>query len=93
VFFRSDQSGPARRTESLIAHLARKDRDHLRVRSVDVDECPNVTKRFRVKVVPTLVLAKDKRTVARLEGGSSAPKIEAMLAGHVDAESPTSKVA
>ena len=37
VFFTSDRSGPARRMESLVAHLARKERDRLRVIQVDVD--------------------------------------------------------
>ena len=69
VFFWSERSGPARRMESLLAHLERKERDRLRIR--------------RVEVVPTLVLVKDKRAVSRLEGRTSAPRIEAMLEPHL----------
>jgi thioredoxin-like negative regulator of GroEL len=36
-----------------------------------------------VNVVPTLVLVKDKRAVSRLDGRTSAPKIEAMLEPHL----------
>jgi thioredoxin-like negative regulator of GroEL len=86
VFFWSERSGPARRMESLLAHLARKERDRLRVRRVDVDANPELAERFRVQIVPTLVLVKDKRAVARLDGRTSAPRIEAMLAPHLEAE-------
>jgi thioredoxin-like negative regulator of GroEL len=79
VFFRSEKSGPARRMESLLAHLARKERERLVVKQVDVDARPELAERFSVDLVPTLVLVKDKRVVARLEGRASQPKIERML--------------
>jgi thioredoxin 1 len=79
VFFTSERSGPARRMESLLAHFARKERERLRVMRVDVDEHADVAAKFRVTLVPTLVLVRDKRAVARLEGRVSAPKIQAML--------------
>ena len=83
VFFWSERSGPARRMESLLAHLERKERDRLRVRRVDVEASPEIAERFRVDAVPTLVLVKDKRAVSRLDGRMSAPKIEAMLEPHL----------
>jgi thioredoxin-like negative regulator of GroEL len=83
VFFGATHSGPARRMESLMAHLARKERARLRVTSVDVTEQPELAERFCVKTVPTLALVKGKRVVERLEGRASAPKIERMLAQHL----------
>jgi thioredoxin-like negative regulator of GroEL len=83
VFFGASHSGPARRMESLMAHLARKERDRLRVTSIDVDERPELAQRFRVETVPTLALVKDNRVVDRLEGRASAPKIERMLEPHL----------
>ena len=83
VFFWSERSGPARRMESLLAHLERKERDRLRVRRVDVDASPELAERFNVQVVPTLVLVKDKHAVSRLDGRTSAPRIEAMLEPHL----------
>ena len=85
VFFWSERSGPARRMESLLAHLERKERDRLRIRRVDVDASLELAERFRVEVVPTLVLVKDKRVLSRLDGRTSAPKIEAMLEQHLPA--------
>jgi thioredoxin-like negative regulator of GroEL len=83
VFFTSRRSGPARRMESLLAHNARKERASLRVKRVDVDEQPDVAERFRIGEVPSLALIKGKRVVARLEGRSTAPKIESMIDPHL----------
>jgi thioredoxin-like negative regulator of GroEL len=85
VFFWSERSGPARRMESLLAHLARKERTRLRIMRVDIEEQPELAERFRVGVVPTLVLVKGKRVVDRIDGRASAPKIEGMLARHLAA--------
>src|SRR3954463_1131756 len=76
-------SAPARRMESLMAHLARKERTRLRVTSVDVNEQPELAERFHVSTVPTLTLVKGKQVVERLEGRVSAPKIERMLEPHL----------
>jgi thioredoxin-like negative regulator of GroEL len=86
VFFGATHSGPARRMESLVAHLARKERARLRVQEIDVDEQPELAERFRVTTVPTLALVKGKRVVGRLEGRVSAPRIEQMLEPHLAGE-------
>jgi thioredoxin 1 len=83
VFFWSERSGPARRMESLLAHLARKERSRLRVMRVDIEEQPELAERFGVAAVPTLVLVKGKRVVDRIDGRASAPRIEVMLAPHL----------
>ena len=88
VFFTSRRSGPARRMESLLAHIARRERDTLTVKRVDVDERPDLAERFRVAEVPALALVKGKRVVARLEGRATAPTIESMLASHVRTPAP-----
>jgi thioredoxin-like negative regulator of GroEL len=69
--------------ESLLAHIARKERDALRVKKVDVDERPDVADRFRVAQVPSLALVKGKKVVALLEGRATAPRIESMIAAHL----------
>ena len=83
VFFCSQTSGPARRMESLLAHLARKERTRLRILRVDVNEQPELAERFRVEAVPTLVLVIGKRVVGRLDGRVSQPSIEALLEPHL----------
>jgi thioredoxin-like negative regulator of GroEL len=84
AFFTEPRSGPARRMESLLAHLARKERDRLRVTRVDVGKRPEIANRLNVDTVPTLLLIKGNRVVGRLEGRVSAPRIERMLDEHLD---------
>jgi thioredoxin-like negative regulator of GroEL len=71
--------------ESLLAHLARKERGRLAISRIDVAASPEWVERLSVSNVPTLVLIKDRRPVERLEGRVSAPQIERMLAPHLEA--------
>ena len=70
--------------ESLLAHLARKERERMRLRRVDVDLRPDLAARFKVDEVPTLVLVKGKRVTERLAGRVSSPRIERMLEEHLE---------
>jgi thioredoxin-like negative regulator of GroEL len=79
LFFTASTSGPARRMESLLAHLARKERARLRIAKIDVDESPEWVEQLKIKEIPTLVLVEDRRPVGRLEGRASAPQIERMI--------------
>ncbi len=83
LFFSTARSGPARRMESLLAHLARKERDRLRIALIDVDDNPEWVERLKITEIPSLVLIKDRRPVDRLEGRASAPQIERMIAPHL----------
>jgi thioredoxin-like negative regulator of GroEL len=83
LFFTSRRSGPARRMESLLAHIARKERSRLRVSKIDVDDRPEVAERFRVTQVPSLALIVGKRVVTRIDGRATAPRIESMLEPHL----------
>jgi thioredoxin len=84
VFFSTWRSGPARRMESLLAQLARKERHRLSVTNVDVEAQPELAKQFKVKRVPTLILVKGKRAVARIEGRANAAEIEELVDQHLD---------
>ena len=83
VFFTSSRSGPARRMESLVAHVARKERQRLRVLQVDVDQRVDLVEKLGVEDVPTLVLVVNRKAVARITGRASAPKIDALLDEHL----------
>jgi thioredoxin-like negative regulator of GroEL len=72
--------------ESLVAHIARKERHRLRVLQVDVDERADLVKKLSVQHAPTLVLVVAHKAVARLDGRASAPKIDAMLEEHLGPE-------
>jgi thioredoxin-like negative regulator of GroEL len=86
AFFSSERSGPARRMESPLAHLERKERDRLRLCYVDVDDRPELAEHFDVTLVPTLVLIRSGHVVARHEGRASMTQIERLLEGHLSPE-------
>lgn len=86
VFFSTLRSGPARRMDSLLAQLARKERHRPQVARVDVEERPELAEQFKVRRVPTLVLVKGKRAVARLEGRAIAAEIEELVEPHLETE-------
>ncbi len=83
VFFTRATSGPARRMESLLAHVERKERDRLRVRRVDADEHPRLLRKFDVSEVPSLVLVIDQKVVSRIDGRANLPQIEQLLEQHL----------
>ena len=83
LFFTSSRSGPARRMDSLLAQLTRKERGRLRVVRVDADACASLMEALGVGEVPTLVLLRDGRPVARIEGRASGSEIEAMIRPHL----------
>ena len=85
VFFSSTSSGPSRRMESIVAHIARSERHRLRVLQVDVAKRADLVQKLEVLNAPTLVLVIARKVVARIDGRASAPKIEAMLAKHLTA--------
>jgi thioredoxin-like negative regulator of GroEL len=83
VFFTTATSGPARRMESLLAHVERKERGRLVVRRVDADEHPQLVQKFAVTKIPSLALVVDKKIVARIDGRASMPQIEKLLDTHL----------
>lgn len=70
--------------ESLLAHLARKERSRLRIARIDAEAQPDWIERLHITEIPTLVLIKDRRPVGRLEGRVSAPQIERMISPHLE---------
>jgi thioredoxin 1 len=70
--------------DSLLAQLGRKERHRLSVERVDVEEHPELAKKFKVRLVPTLVLVKGKRAVARIEGRANAAELEEFVEEHLD---------
>lgn len=87
VFFSARRSGPARRMDSLLAHMARRERHRLRVLRVDIDDDPDMAQRFKVRDVPALVLVKAQRVVARFDGRAKASDIEELVEPHLPDES------
>jgi thioredoxin 1 len=79
LFFTRTTSGPARRMESLIAHVRRRERNRLTVVSVDADSNAELAEHLAVEEIPTLVLVEDRSPVGRLEGRATGGQIDALI--------------
>ena len=71
--------------ESLLAHVARKERARLKVRRVDADQNPRLLAKFCVEQVPSLVLVIDRKVVDRIDGRANLPQMEGLLERHLSA--------
>jgi thioredoxin-like negative regulator of GroEL len=83
LFFTSATSGPARRMESLLALIARRERGRLRVVPVDADASRALADALGVTEIPTLVLLRNRLALARIEGRATGRQVDAMISAHV----------
>jgi thioredoxin-like negative regulator of GroEL len=63
--------------------VARRERGRLRLVPVDADASRALADALGVREIPTLVLLRDGRAVARIEGRATRPQIDAMIGAHV----------
>lgn len=68
VDFHASWCGPCRMLAPVIEELSRRYRGELTVAKVDVDRAPDTARAYRVSSMPTLVLCRDGREVARTTG-------------------------
>lgn len=82
VFFHSTLSGHCRRVEGFLAQVLQRRRNHgtFKVVCVSEEERPDLLARFRIQVVPTLVVVQDREVAARLEQPRGCRDIEGFLA-------------
>ena len=81
VLFLSARSGECRRFEAALSAVLQRRRNHetFRISRVDVDERPDLVGRFRVEVVPTLLVVCEGRVLRRLSRPTSAAAIRELL--------------
>lgn len=82
IFFYSSVSGKCRRTEAFVAQVLqrRKNHDTFDLVRVAVDLRPELGERFRVEVVPTLLVIEGRKIRKRIVEPSGCRDIEAGLA-------------
>jgi thioredoxin 2 len=87
VDFWATWCGPCRMVSPALERLAVDFADKLKLVKVDVDASPNLSTRFEIQAVPTLMIMRDGKIVARRSGASP----DAALRGWVqDATRPAS---
>jgi thioredoxin-like negative regulator of GroEL len=81
VFFHSTVSGRCRRVEGFIAQVLQRRKNHgtFVLHEVDVEERPDLVKRFQIDEVPTLLVVAERRVQGRLSHPRGCRDIENML--------------
>jgi thioredoxin-like negative regulator of GroEL len=82
LLFHSQRSGQCRRVESWLAQTLQRRGNHntFDLRSIAVEEHPELHERFRIDEVPTLVVVEERRVVSRLARPRRGSQIEELLA-------------
>ncbi|MDO5843709.1 MAG: thioredoxin family protein [Methanocorpusculum sp.] len=71
--------GPCRIQSPIIHKLAEKLGDSVDVRMIDVDNEPELSNKYSIAVVPTIIIEKDGRIIERHEGVVEGDRLEALL--------------
>ena len=83
LFVRTRRDGASRRMESLIAWVKVTQRKRIRVIDIDADQNPTIARELEVSEIPTLVVIKDSKVVARLEGRATGRQIDELIRPHL----------
>jgi thioredoxin-like negative regulator of GroEL len=82
VFFHSSTSGRCRRMEGFVAQVLQRRRNHdtFRYYKVAHEQRPDLVDKFKIAVIPTLVVLENNSIAAALEGPRGCGEIETFLA-------------
>ncbi len=71
VDFGAEWCGPCKKIAPIVEEIAVEETDRLRIGKLNVDDNPDVARRFEVMSIPTLILFKDGQVLARIVGAKS----------------------
>ena len=83
VDFTATWCPPCRALSPIVVGIAAEMRGRVAVGCVDTDANPDLAARFRIRGLPTLIVFRDGREVARRTGLTTAEVIRALLAKHL----------
>jgi thioredoxin 1 len=79
IDFYADWCGPCRLQSPIVEELGRRMGDQLEVKKINVDDNMELANKYRIYVVPTLIIEKDEREIRRIEGLTDVSSLEAMV--------------
>ena len=83
VDFWAPWCGPCQMMAPVFAQLAERHRADLRVAKLDTDAAPQTASQFNIRSIPTLILFRGGREVARASGALPLAQLEQWLAPHL----------
>lgn len=79
VDFYADWCGPCKIMAPVLEDLARAHAGAVLIAKVDADRAPNLSARFGIRGIPTMIAFRGGREVAREVGAQPRPRLEAMV--------------
>jgi thioredoxin 1 len=79
IDFYADWCGPCRLQSPIVEELAKRMGDRVEVKKINVDDNMEMANQYRIYVVPTLIIEKDRKEIRRIEGLTDASSLEAMI--------------
>jgi len=89
VDFWAPWCGPCQIIEPVVEQLSREHAGHLKVVKVNSDIAPELTQRFNVRGIPTLILFENGQAVDRVTGAPSPPTLRGWVERHLATRQPT----
>jgi thioredoxin 1 len=83
VDFWAPWCGPCQLVGPIIEELAKSYQDKLKVAKLNVDENSNLSSRYQILSIPTLILFKNGQPVDSVIGATTKHKLEALLRRHL----------
>ena len=83
VDFWAEWCGPCKMIAPILEEIASEQMGSLRVAKVNVDEAPDLARRFEVMSIPTLILFDGGLPTKRLVGAKGKPQLFEELAGYL----------
>ena len=84
IDFYADWCGPCRLQSPIVEEFAKRMGDQVEVKKINVDDNMDLANRYRIYVVPTLIIEKDQKEIRRVEGLTDVSSLEAMIRPLVD---------
>ena len=79
IDFYADWCGPCRLQSPIVEELAKRMGNQVEVKKINVDDHMDLANKYRIYVVPTLIIEKDQREIKRIEGLTDVSSLEAMI--------------
>lgn len=79
IDFHADWCGPCKAMAPMFDELARERRGQALILKLDTDRNPNATRRFGVRGIPTMILFRDGKEVAREVGAVPRDRLRGLL--------------
>ena len=78
IMFSANWCGPCQRMKPTFSTL-KEQTSNVQMELVDVDEAQKLAHEYDIRAVPTFVLLKDDREVARVSGGMTAERLKEFI--------------